>query len=240
MEKKNAQRIVYYRQNEKEFSISCDQVLIGAGRQPNVENINLQGVSVEYDTRKGIKVDETFQTTHSRIYAIGDVCSAYKFTHTADAAARILIQNALFLGHKKLTTTAIPWCTYTDPEVAHVGMYEHEAAAKGIEVETFVQPLDEVDRAITDGQTQGLVKVHVEKGRDRILGATIVAAHAGEMINEFTLAITQKIGLAKISSVIHPYPTQAEAIHKVADTYNRTRLTPRVKSLSRKWLAVTR
>ena len=240
MEKKNGEKVVYYRQNGNQSSVSCDEVLIGAGRQPNVDNINLQGVSVEYDTRKGVKVDKAFQTTNSRIYAIGDVCSPYKFTHIADASARVLIQNALFLGHKKLTTTAIPWCTYTDPEIAHVGMYERDAVAKGIEIDTFVQPLDEVDRAITDGETQGMVKVHVEKGHDRILGATIVAKHAGEMINELTLAITHKIGLGKISSVIHPYPTQAEAIHKVADAYNRTRLTPRVKSVSKKWLAVTR
>lgn len=240
MEKKNGEKIVYYRQDGKECSVSCDKVLIGAGRQPNVENINLEAVSVEYDTRKGVKVDKTFQTTNSRIYAIGDVCSAYKFTHTADASARILIQNALFLGHKKLTTTAIPWCTYTDPEVAHVGMYERDAAAKGIEIDTFIQSLDEVDRAITDGETQGMVKVHVEKGSDKILGATIVARHAGEMINELTLAITNKIGLGKLSSVIHPYPTQADAIHKVADAYNRTRLTPLAKSLSTKWLDVTR
>ena len=240
MEKKNGEKVVYYRQNGEEGSVSCDEVLIGAGRQPNVDNINLEGVSVEYDTRKGVKVDKTFQTTNSRIYAIGDVCSEYKFTHTADASARVLIQNALFLGHKKLTTTAIPWCTYTDPEIAHVGMYERDAREKGIEIDTFIQPLDEVDRAITDGETQGMVKVHVEKGHDRILGATIVAKHAGEMINELTLAITHKIGLGKISSVIHPYPTQAEAIHKVADAYNRTRLTPRAKSLSTKWLAVTR
>ncbi len=240
MEKKNGEKVVYYRQNGNQSSVSCDEVLIAAGRQPNVDNINLESMAVEYDTRKGVKVDETFQTTNSRIYAIGDVCSPYKFTHTADASARILIQNALFLGHKKLTTTAIPWCTYTDPEVAHVGMYEQDAVEKGIEVETFVQPLDDVDRAIADGETQGMVKIHVEKGHDRILGATIVAKHAGEMINELTLAITHKIGLGKMSSVIHPYPTQAEAIHKVADAYNRTRLTPRVKSLSTKWLALTR
>jgi len=240
MEKKNGERIVYYRQNEKECSVSCDQVLIGAGRRPNVDNINLRGVGVEFDTRKGVKVDETFQTTNSRIYAIGDVCSPYKFTHTADASARILIQNALFLGHKKLKTNAIPWCTYTDPEIAHVGMYEQDARDKGIEVETFVQPLDDVDRAITDGETQGIVKVHVEKGGDRILGATIVASHAGEMINELTLAITHKIGLGRISSVIHPYPTQAQAIQRIADAYNRTRLTPLIKSLSTKWLTLTR
>ncbi len=240
MEKKNGEKVIYYRQDGKECSVSCDEVLIGAGRQPNVDNINLESVAVEYDTRKGIKVDKTLQTTNSRIYAIGDVCSPYKFTHTADASARVVVQNALFPSHKKLTINAIPWCTYTDPEIAHVGMYERDAVEKGIEVQTFVQPLDEVDRAIADGETQGMVKVHVEKGHDRILGATVVATHAGEMINELTLAIIHKIGLGKISSVIHPYPTQAEAIHKVADAYNRTRLTPRVKSLSSKWLAVTR
>jgi pyruvate/2-oxoglutarate dehydrogenase complex dihydrolipoamide dehydrogenase (E3) component len=240
MEKKDGEKVVYYRQNGKECTVSCDEVLIGAGRQPNVDNINLERVAVEYDTRKGVKVDKTFQTTNSRIYAVGDVCSPYKFTHTADASARVVIQNTLFPGHKKFTTNAIPWCTYTDPEIAHVGMYEQDAMDKGIKVQTFVQPLDEVDRAIADGETQGMVKVHVEKGHDRVLGATVVAKHAGEMINELTLAIIHKIGLGKISSVIHPYPTQAEAIHKVADAYNRTRLTPRVKSLSTKWLAVTR
>ncbi len=240
MESSNGQKIVHYRQNGKEGSVSCDEVLIGAGRQPNVDNMNLELVAVEYDTRKGIKVDKALQTTNSRIYAVGDVCSPYKFTHTADAAARIVIQNTLFPGRKKLTTNAIAWCTYTDPEIAHVGMYDQDALAKGLEVDTFVQYLDDVDRAIIDGETQGMVKVHVQKGSDRILGATIVATHAGEMINELTLAITHRIGLGRISSVIHPYPTQAEAIHKVADAYNRTRLTPRVKSLSTKWMSLTR
>ena len=240
MENTNGEKVVYYRHNGKECTLSCDEVLIGAGRQPNVDNINLESVAVEYDTRKGITVDKTLQTTNSRIYAVGDVCSPYKFTHTADASARVVVQNALFPGHKKFTTNAIPWCTYTDPEIAHVGMYERDAMEQGIEVRTFVQSLDDVDRAIADGQTQGMVKVHIEKGRDRILGATIVATHAGEMINELTLAITHKIGLGKIASVIHPYPTQAEAIHKVADAYNRTRLTPRVKFLSTKWMSLTR
>jgi pyruvate/2-oxoglutarate dehydrogenase complex dihydrolipoamide dehydrogenase (E3) component len=240
MEKKNGEKIVYYRHQDKEEAVVCDEVLIGAGRQPNVENLNLEGVNVEYDTRKGIKVDQTLRTTNSRIYAVGDVCSPYKFTHTADASARIVVQNALLPLHKKLTTNAIPWCTYTDPEIAHVGMYEQDAMDKGIEVETFVQPLEDVDRAITDGQTEGMIKVHVEKGGDRILGATIVAAHAGEMINELTLAIVHKIGLGKLSSVIHPFPTQANAIQKVADAYNLTHLKPRKKAMASKWMALTK
>lgn len=231
MEARNAEKVVYYRQGDQQGVVTCDEVLIGAGRQPNVESLNLDAVNVEYDARHGVKVNETLRTTNSRIYAIGDVCSRYKFTHAADAAARVVIQNALFPGHKKLGTHAIPWCTYTDPEVAHVGLYERDARAKGIEVDTFAQPFDDVDRAVADGETEGLLKVHVEKGHDHILGATLVAAHAGEMINEITLAITQGIGLGKLSGVIHPYPTQAEAIHKVADAYNRTRLTPFVKGL---------
>jgi pyruvate/2-oxoglutarate dehydrogenase complex dihydrolipoamide dehydrogenase (E3) component len=151
-----------------------------------------------------------------------------------------VIQNALFFGRKKLNTLTIPWCTYTAPEVAHVGLSEQEAAQRGIAVQTFRIPFQEVDRAITDGEEEGFVKIHVKQGTDQIVGATIVARHAGEMINEITLAMTQKIGLGTLSSVIHPYPTQAEAIRKAADAYNRTRLTPFVKKLFNTWLAWTR
>ena len=225
------EKVVCVEQEGKREMISCDEILLGAGRQPNVEDLGLEEVGVEYDPRTGVKVDETLQTTNKRIFAIGDICSRYKFTHTADAAARVVIRNALFPGHSKLRADAIPWCTYTDPEIAHVGMYERDATAKDIEVDTFTQTFDDVDRAIVDGETEGMVKVHVEKGHDHILGATIVATHAGEMINEITLAIVKNIGLGELSNVIHPYPTQAEAIHKAADAYNRTRLTPFVKGL---------
>jgi pyruvate/2-oxoglutarate dehydrogenase complex dihydrolipoamide dehydrogenase (E3) component len=134
----------------------------------------------------------------------------------------------------------MPWCTYTDPEIAHVGLYEREAAEKGIAIDTFIKPLDEVDRAVTDGQEQGFVKVHVRQGSDTIVGATIVASHAGDMISELTLAMVSGIGLGKISSIIHPYPTQAEAIKQVADAYNRTRLTPGIKKLFAKFLKMKR
>ena len=147
-----------------------------------------------------------------------------------------MIQNALFLGRKKLSALTIPWCTYTDPEIAHVGMYERDAQERGIEVDTFIRHLKDVDRAIADGEEEGFVKVHVGRGTDKILGATIVARHAGEMISEITLAIVADIGLKTISSVIHPYPTQAEAIRQVADDYNRTRLTPFAKKLMDRWL----
>ncbi|MGH7371865.1 MAG: FAD-containing oxidoreductase, partial [Candidatus Methylomirabilales bacterium] len=151
-----------------------------------------------------------------------------------------VLQNALFLGRKKVSALVIPWCTYTDPEIAHVGMYEGDALHKGIAVDTFVRPLKEVDRGITDGEEDGFVKVHVKKGTDRILGATIVARHAGEMLSEITLAMVGNLGLKMIANVIHPYPTQAEAIRQAADAYNRTRLTPWIKKLFSLWLAWTR
>ena len=218
-------------------TIRVDKILIGAGRAPNVQGLNLEAVGVEYDERSGVTVNETMQTTNHDIFAAGDICQREKFTHTADAAARIVIQNALFPGNRKYSNLVIPWCTYTDPEIAHVGMYERDAEALGIPTRTFIERFSDVDRAITDGAEEGLIKVHIETGRDRILGATIVAEHAGEMINEITMAMTTHVGLGKISSVIHPYPTQAEAIRRVADAYNRTRLKPIVKFLFDRYLS---
>jgi pyruvate/2-oxoglutarate dehydrogenase complex dihydrolipoamide dehydrogenase (E3) component len=220
-------------------TLAVDEILVGVGRAPNVEGLNLEGVGVKY-SKRGIEVNDNLQTTNPRIYAAGDICMDTKFTHAADFAARIVIQNALFFGRKKLSGLVMPWCTYTDPEIAHVGMYERDATQRGIAVDTFIMPLREVDRAVADGDEDGFAKIHVKQGTDQILGATVVARHAGEMINEITLAIVGKIGLGTIANVIHPYPTQAEAIRKLGDAYNRTRLTPFVKRLFQRWLAWTR
>ncbi len=217
--------------------VDADEILVGYGRVPNVDGLGLESAGVEYDARHGVHVDDRLRTANKRIYAAGDVCLRHKFTHTADAAARIVIQNALSFGCGKLSALNIPWCTYTHPEVAHVGMYPADAEKQGIQTDTFKVEMSEVDRAQTDGQTEGFVKVLVKKGTDNILGATIVAAHAGEMISEISTAMAAKAGLKTLSGVIHPYPTQAEAIKRVADAYSRTRLTPTVKSLFAKWLA---
>jgi len=176
-------------------------------------------------------------TRPRRIFAAGDICMDHKFTHAADAMARVVIQNALFFGRAKASALVIPWCTYTDPEVAHVGLYEAEAKARGLDVQTFTEPMAHVDRAVLDGDTDGFVKVHVRAGSDRIIGATVVARHAGEIISELTLAVVGGLGLRTLARTIHPYPTQAEAVKRVADAYNRTRLTPFVKGLFQKWLA---
>ncbi len=220
--------------------VRVDEILVGVGRQPNVEGLDLEAAGVDYDAKEGVHVNDRLRTSNRRVYAAGDICSRFKFTHAADAMARIVIRNALFLGRAKASALTIPWCTYTDPEVAHVGLYEHEARERGYEVKTFTQELAHVDRAILDGEAEGFVKVHVEAGGDRILGATIVARHAGEMISELTLAMVGGLGLGKLSQTIHPYPTQAEAMKKAGDAYYRTRLTPFVKWLFRKWLGWTR
>jgi pyruvate/2-oxoglutarate dehydrogenase complex dihydrolipoamide dehydrogenase (E3) component len=237
VERNNGDRIIHIECQGKEETIRIDEILVGTGRAPNVEGLNLEKAGVKYDKREGVIVNDQLQTTNPNIYSAGDISLKYKFTHTADAAARIVIQNALFLGRKKVSALTIPWCTYTDPEIAHVGMYEKDAKEKGIEVETFIRSLKEVDRAIADGEEEGFVKIHVRKRTDKILGATIVARHAGEMISEITLAMVGHLGLKTLANVIHPYPTQAEAIKHVADAYNRTRLTPFIKKLFARWLA---
>jgi pyruvate/2-oxoglutarate dehydrogenase complex dihydrolipoamide dehydrogenase (E3) component len=220
--------------------IAFDEILVAVGRKPTIDGLGLEAARVEYEPRSGIRVDDHLRTTNPRIFAAGDVCSAYKFTHMADAMARIAVRNALFYGRERVSDLTIPWCTYTDPEIAEVGLSEWEARERGIAIRTFLQPLAEIDRAILDGETDGLLKVRVRQNSDRIVGATLVARHAGETVSELTLAIANGIGMAAIARTIHPYPTQAEAIHKIADAYNRTRLTPRVQWLFRKWLAWTR
>ena len=239
--RKDGARIRLYLQSHgKSYDEPVDKLLVAVGRAPNVGSLNLEVAGVDFDRKTGIEVDDKLRTSNSRIFAAGDVCSRYKFTHAADFMARIVIRNALFKGRAKASALTIPWCTYTSPEIAHVGLYPNEAEKRGIAVDTYTQELAHVDRAILDGETEGFVRIHVKKGTDQILGATIVATNAGDMISEVTLAMTHGLGLKKIAEVIHPYPTQAEAIRKVGDLYNRSRLTPLVKSLFQKWLAWTR
>lgn len=209
--------------------IEVDQLLIAVGRAPNTDRLNLESVNVEYD-HNGIEVNDFMQTTNPRIFAAGDICSKFKFTHAADFQARAVIQNALFavgpIGRSSASDLVIPWATYTSPEVAHVGLTAESAAEQGIPLDTYTQEFADVDRAILEGQTDGFVRVHTAKGTGKILGATIVAENAGDMISEVTVAMTNGVSLGKVASTIHPYPTQAEAIRKLGDQYNRTRLTP--------------
>jgi pyruvate/2-oxoglutarate dehydrogenase complex dihydrolipoamide dehydrogenase (E3) component len=160
---------------------------------------------------------------------VGDICSPLQFTHAADFQARMVIQNALFFGRAKASNLITPWATYTSPELAQVGHTAESAEKAGVPIQTFTVPLHDVDRARLEGDTKGFCRVHVRAGSDRIVGATIVAPNAGDMISEVTLAMTNGLGLGAIGKTMHPYPTQGEVLRKVADAYNRTRLTPFVK-----------
>jgi len=219
----------------QQYEITVDEILVGVGRTPNVEGLNLEGAGVEYE-KQGVKVNANLQTTNPRIYAAGDVCSKYKFTHAADAMAQIVIQNALFphpfgLGKANVENLIMPWATFTEPEVAHVGMYEADAKAKGLEVETYTFKLDEVDRAILDGEDEGFARIHIQKGTDKVLGATVVAARAGDMIGEFSVLMKAGAGAGTLAATIHPYPTQAEVNKRVVNLWRKAHFTDRTKKI---------
>jgi pyruvate/2-oxoglutarate dehydrogenase complex dihydrolipoamide dehydrogenase (E3) component len=224
----------------QEESLEFDSILIATGRKPNVCKLGLEVANVEFDKRLGVKVNDYLQSSNSNVFAVGDVASQYQFTHMADFMARIVVRNALFLGRDKVSNLLVPWATYTDPEVAHVGLYEKDLLEREIEYQTFKRDFSDVDRSIVDGDTVGFVKIHVKKGSDEILGATIVGSNAGNMISEVSVAIRSGMGLGKLASVIHPYPTSAEAIRQCGDAYNRTKLTPTVKKFFNRLLSFRR
>lgn len=220
--------------------LTVDAILVAVGRTPNVQDLGLEVAEVNADAKTGVIVNDRLQTSNGRVFAAGDVCSRFKFTHAADAYARIAVQNALFYGRAKASALVIPWCTYTDPELAHVGLNEDEAGKAGIPIDTFTQEFTHVDRALLDGDADGFAKIHVKKGTETIVGGAIVSRHAGELIGELALAMTAGLGLKTLAKTIHPYPTQAEALKKLGDSYNKTRLTPTVKWLFSKWFAWAR
>jgi pyruvate/2-oxoglutarate dehydrogenase complex dihydrolipoamide dehydrogenase (E3) component len=230
VERSGGERLVVLQGANGEEPVRGDEILVAAGRVPNVEGLDLEAAGIVYD-RAGVQVNDRLRTSNRRVYAAGDICSRFHFTHAADALARIVVQNALFYGRARASRLIIPWTTYTSPEVAHVGMYEKDARAVGLQLDTITIPMNQADRAVLDGETEGFLRVHLKKGTDRILGATLVAEHAGEMISEISLAMTTGLGLGRIGATIHPYPTQAEVFRKAADAWRRKKLTPMVKRI---------
>jgi pyruvate/2-oxoglutarate dehydrogenase complex dihydrolipoamide dehydrogenase (E3) component len=240
VEKSSAGKLVHYETGGVRHEAAFDEILVGAGRAPNVEGLELEAAGVRHEPGRGVVVDAHLRTSNPRVFAAGDVALSHKFTHAADAAAKLVVRNALFpFGRQRMDALVMPWCTYTDPEVAHVGLYEHEARERGVEVDTYQIPLERVNRAVLDAEEEGFVKVHVRRGTDRIVGATIVATHAGEMISEIGLAMVAGLGLGRIASVIHPYPTQAEGIKAAANAFLRTRLTPLARRALGLWLRLS-
>ena len=220
--------------HDRRYDVTVDEIVIGTGRSPNVEGLGLEAAGVTYDSH-GVRVTARLQTTNPRIFAAGDVCSSYKFTHAADAMAQIVIQNALFphpfgLGYASVDSLVMPWCTYTEPELAHVGLYEGEAQTKGVEVETYTFKLDEVDRAILDGEEDGFARIHIKKGTDTVVGATIVASHAGDLISQFSLLMKAGAGAKTLAATIFPYPTQAEVSKKAVNLWRKAHFTQTTKT----------
>jgi pyruvate/2-oxoglutarate dehydrogenase complex dihydrolipoamide dehydrogenase (E3) component len=214
---------------------SADALLVATGRAPRVEDLGLDMAGVA-SSREGITVDDRLRTSNERIYAAGDVCSRYKFTHAADAMARIVVRNALFFGRARMSSLVIPWCTFSSPEVARVGEAGDEAAASGAEAITI--PLSSVDRAVVDEATDGFVRVHHRKGR--IVGATVVAPDAGDLISAIALVIRYGGRLADLSSAVFPYPTISTALRQAGDVYRRSAVTPRLKTALRYYFQVFR
>ncbi len=213
-----------------------DCLLVAVGRQPNLESLDLAAAGVEAKL-DGVVVNDYLQTSNRRIYAAGDVCTQYKFTHAADAMARIVVQNALFMGRKRFSRLNIPRTTFTDPAIAHVGFSAEEAGRRGMAIDSYRTDLADVDRSVLDGETQGFAVVHARRGTGKIVGGTIVASQAGEMIGELTLLMNQGLSLDALAKTIHCYPTQVEVLKHIADAYQRSRLTPRIARLLAAWLS---
>jgi pyruvate/2-oxoglutarate dehydrogenase complex dihydrolipoamide dehydrogenase (E3) component len=220
--------------------IEADAILIAVGRTPGVSGLGLERAGVEYTTR-GVTVNDYLQTTNPRIFAAGDCLGGYQFTHAADAMARICIQNAFFsfgpLGCRRLSDSLIPWTTYTDPEIAHIGLTQAAASQRGIAIDTYREELRDVDRALLDGEENGFAVIHCRRGTSRVVGCTIVARHAGEMNAEVALLMTARLPLSSLAKTIHCYPTQVEVLKRLGDQYNKSRLTPRIAALLKSIIA---
>jgi pyruvate/2-oxoglutarate dehydrogenase complex dihydrolipoamide dehydrogenase (E3) component len=219
--------------DQTETRVVADVLLIAVGRTPNFRRLGLKAAGVEFG-EGGVRVNEFLQTSQPHIYAVGDVIGPFQFTHMADAQARVVVRNILipfqFL-RQKMNYSVVPWCTYTDPEVAHVGLSEKEAQENGTAYDLFRVNLSDVDRAVVEDEDVGFAKILTATGSDKIVGATIVGPHAGDLLHELVLAMSAEIGLGKIASTIHAYPTLAELARKAGDKYNKTRLTPRAKKI---------
>ena len=227
-------RVLHYRQDGGDHALECDAILVAVGRRPAVEGLNLEAAGVETE-RGAVRVDRRLRSSNPRIFACGDVAGPYQFTHMAEYQAGVVLANAVFRVPKKVDYRVVPWVTYTDPEIGHVGLTEAEAAEQGVDVEVLRFPLKDLDRAIVEGEDKGFAKLLVKKGPrfrggGRIVGATLMGSHAGELLHEVVLAMQAKVPIATLSAAIHAYPTRAQVLRRTVNTHfsaalfsNRTR-----------------
>ena len=208
-------------------SVEADALLLATGRAANVDGLNLEAAGVEY-TRRGVTVSDRCRTSQSHIYAAGDVTGRYQFTHMSNHMAKVAVTNALLKMPSKMDLDHVPWVTYTDPELAHVGAQASALDADGVSYETYRFPYSKLDRAITEGETTGQIKVHAKSLTGRILGASVLGAHAGELITSFAIAMRNGVTLRNIGDTIHPYPAWGEGVRRVADQWFVQKQSPMV------------
>ncbi len=208
--------------NGVKSALAADAIFLGIGRVPSVQGLNLEAAGIEFDLRDGVKVDDYLRTSNPHVYAAGDVCMRDKFTNVAQASAQIAVLNAFAAKRRRLSHWSIPRCTHCDPEIAHIGLHVREARRHGIVVQSFTIMMQDVDRAIIDGQDVGFVKIHVRNGTDEILGATVVATRASELINELSVVMNGGIGMRRLAAILHSYPAQSDAIRLAALAYCAT------------------
>jgi pyruvate/2-oxoglutarate dehydrogenase complex dihydrolipoamide dehydrogenase (E3) component len=212
--------------------LAASHLLVASGRKPSFDGLGLDAAGVHADGGR-LELAANLVTTNPKIYAVGDAAGGAQFTHVAEHHAGVVLRQVIFRMKWKKPSTIVPWCTYTDPEIARVGMSESAARKSGAPYRVHRVAFEDVDRARTDGQTEGFAKLVTDK-RGRLLGAGIVGAHAGELISEYTLAIENGMSAGDLSRVIHPYPTLSQINRRVADQPSRARLTPSAKSWIRR------
>ncbi|MGB0953917.1 MAG: mercuric reductase [Planctomycetota bacterium] len=230
VEQRDGNKVLVFERGGEEGEVVASELLLAMGRRANVEGIGLEKAGVVFD-RGGVKIDDALRTTNKRIFAAGDVAGSFQFTHAADAMARIVIRNAFFFGRGKLSSLTMPWSTYTDPEVAHVGLYESQAKEAGVELTSLRMDFSEIDRNLLEGETEGFAKVIFEKKSGKLRGATVVGAHAGDLLGEMLVAVTKQMKVTELSGVIHPYPTSVSVWGRLGDKASGARLTPGVAKL---------
>lgn len=209
---------VIFRQNGEESFVEGDRLLVATGRRANIDTLNPGAAGVE-TWKGGIRVNDKCRTSKKNIYAIGDVTGEYQFTHMSEHMAKIAATNALLKIPMKIDRKHVPWVTYTDPELGHVGATEKELREKGVKFEVYRFPFNKIDRAVTDGNTTGMIKIFAKKWNGKILGATVLGSHAGEIISQYALAMRNGISLRNFADTIHPYPTYGLGARRAADQW---------------------
>ncbi|MEZ4363070.1 MAG: FAD-dependent oxidoreductase [Kofleriaceae bacterium] len=227
VERSGAGKALWYRWRDEDYAQDFDELLVATGRRPVIDGLGLDAAGVDADER-GVRIDARLRTSNRRVFAIGDVTGRAGFTHAADAMARLALRNALFFGRERHDRLIIPRCTYTDPEIAQVGRTAEELRGEGLAFTTLTVPLASVDRAVLEDDAAGFAEAHVDR-RGRLLGVTVVARRAGEVIGAAALAMTHGLRAGALSSTVVPYPTETEVLRKLGDAYARQRLTPGVR-----------